>query len=124
LQDYSDILQLDPGNLIAIYKQALIHNQQGRYKEALAEYDAILSFEPSYFYALIGRARVLQSLRSSFQEQSAAWTRSFGFFLLIFQLPIRNKLLFAIFNKSSDTCHLHSCSQIPVIVLLFFLLTA
>lgn len=77
LADYAEALRLDPRATSALNNRAAIMSQSGRYKEALADMDALVAIAPERAYYRMVRAECLFNLGefAAAQKASAAHLR-------------------------------------------------
>lgn len=67
LEDYNTILQLEPGNVDALYYRGTVYEKLGRLDEAISDFSAVLTLDPNHIKASYARG-ACRNLKGDFQK--------------------------------------------------------
>lgn len=67
LEDYNTVLQLEPGNVDALYYRGTVYEKLGRLDEAISDFTAVLTLDPNHIKASYARG-ACRNLKGDFQK--------------------------------------------------------
>lgn len=72
LADYNTVLQLEPGNVDALYYRGTVYEKLGQLDEAISDFTAVLTYDPNHIKASYARG-ACRNLKGDFQKAIGAF---------------------------------------------------